>query len=83
MASSLLLTTSNNSDTFQKHHAISGGQRVDASVDASASVECEYLFLELLDICCDVNQLFGRQAHRAPTLTATFIHGCSAGGGGS
>lgn len=82
MASSLRLTTSDNSDTFQKHHAISGGS-VHARDDTSASVQCEYLFLELLDIGCDVNQLFGGQADGAPTLTATFIHGCSAGGGGS
>lgn len=83
MTSSLRLTTSNNSDTFQKHHTISVGGGVHAHVDASASVRCEYLLLELLDVRCDVNQLFGGQADRAPTLTATFIHRCSAGGGGS
>lgn len=37
-------------------------------------VKFEYFFLELLDICCDVNQLFGGQGDRPPTLTATFIH---------
>lgn len=82
MASSLRLTTSNNSDTFQKDQAISGGS-VHTRVGASEGVQWEYLLLELLDICCDVNQLFGGQADGAPTLTATFIHGCPAGGGGS
>lgn len=82
MASSLRLTTSINSDTFQKHQAVSGGS-VHGGVDASASVPREYLLLELLDICCNVNQLFGGQADRAPTLTATLIHRCPAGGGGS
>lgn len=82
MASSLRRTTSTNSDTFRKHQTVSGGS-VHAGVDAGASVPRQYLLLELLDICCDVNQLFGGQADGAPALTATFIHGCPAGGGGS
>lgn len=42
-----------------------------------------HLLLQLLDVSCNVNQLFGGQKGRTPTLTATFIHWRSAGGGGS
>lgn len=70
MASSLRLTTSDKSDIFQKYEAISRG----ASLDVNTHVNFEYFFLEFLDICCDVNQLFGGQGDGSPTLTATFIH---------
>lgn len=70
MASSLRLTTSDKSEIFQKHEAISRG----AILDVNTYVNFEYLFLKRLDICCDVNQLFGGQGDWPPTLTATFIH---------
>lgn len=41
-----------------------------------------HLLLQLLDISCDVDQLFGGEGGRTPTLTAALIHGRSAGGGG-
>lgn len=70
MASSLRLITSDKSDIFQKHEVINRG----ASLEVNTHVKLEYFFLELLDICCDVNQLFGGQGDGPPTLTATFIH---------
>lgn len=77
MASSLRLTTSDNSDTFQKHEAVSGG-----SCGVDTSVQVEYFLLELLDICCHVNQLFGGQRDGPPPLAAAFLHRRPAGGGG-
>lgn len=43
---------------------------------------CVYLVLQLLDVSCDVDQLFGGQGGRTPTLTAALVHRRSAGGGG-
>lgn len=50
---------------------------------ASSLCYCSHLLLQFLDVSCNVDQLFGGQRGRTPTLTATFIHWSSAGGRGS
>lgn len=75
IASNLCLTISDNSGICKT--MVFGevwGKVTKMVVCSLILVTLSYLLLQLLDVCCNVDQLFGGEGGGTPTLTATFVH---------